>query len=508
VSATWTDITDNKTKERLFIADVVNIFGGSTGNFEALFEFRYGNNCRPEFDGSKIEINMKHNRRTFLRGLGAAIALPAFHSLGQGSLLAANSGAPAGLARTATGAPLRTAYLYFPNGAIPSAWWPEKAGKDYQFSETLQSLEPVRDSIQIMGGLDNVSANPGADGGGDHARGGGTFLTNVRLNKSSTELRAGKSIDQVMADEIGHLTRLPSLELSCESDRRSGECDSGYSCAYQYNISWKSATTPMASEANPRLVFERLFGVGGPSQRQANLKLRRAKQKSVLDFVMDDAKQMQKRLQRTDRMKLDEFCTSVREIEQRIELAERHGDPQTDARTPEGVPESYAEHMQMMFDLMILAFQTDSTRVATFCLAHDGSNRSFSEIGVVEGHHELSHHQNKQEKIDKVKTIDRWYVQQLSKFLQRMEQAKDEDGNSLLHNSMIMFGSGNADGNRHTHVNLPIVMAGNGGGDMSTGRFVDYGDTPLANMHLTMAKRMGVKDLKRFGDSTGIITDA
>ncbi|QEG24492.1 DUF1552 domain-containing protein [Mariniblastus fucicola] len=452
---------------------------------------------------------MKHNRRAFLRGVGAAIALPTLHSLGQGSLLGStlSSGAQPALARTATGAPLRTAFLYFPNGAIPSAWWPDSVGEDFQFSETLASLKPVRDSIQIMGGLDNYSATAGADGAGDHARGGGTFLTNVRLNKSSTDLRAGKSIDQVIAEKVGHLTRLPSLELSCEADRRSGSCDSGYSCAYQYNISWTSPTTPMASESNPRLVFERLFGAGRPGQRQSNLKLRRAQQKSVLDFVMEDARRMQKRLQRTDQMKLEEYCTSVREIEKRIELAERHGDAQTERQTPLGVPTSYAQHMQMMFDLMILAFQTDSTRVATFCLAHDGSNRSFSEIGVVEGHHELSHHQNKQEKVDKVKTIDRWYVQQLGQFLQRMEQTRDEDGNSLLHNSQIMFGSGNADGNRHTHVNLPIVMAGNGGGDMSTGRFVDYKDTPLANMHMTLAHRMGVTDLKRFGDSTGVVSD-
>jgi hypothetical protein len=338
---------------------------------------------------------MKHNRRAFLRGACAAVALPAFSSLGTNSLLAASATSSPALAQTASGAPLRTAYLYFPNGAIPSAWWPGSTGNDYQLSETLAALKPVQDSIQVMGGLDNVSANPGADGGGDHARGGGTFLTNVRLNKSSTDLRAGKSIDQVIAEKVGHLTRFPSLELSCESDRRTGSCDSGYSCAYQYNISWTSPTTPMASESNPRLVFERLFGAGRPDQRVANLKLRRVQQKSVLDFVMEDAKKMQKRLQRTDRMKLDEYCTSVREIEKRIELAERHGDVETDAEAPTGVPVSYADHMQMMFDLMILAFQTDSTRIATFCLAHDVSNRSFSEIGVVEGHHELSHHQNK-----------------------------------------------------------------------------------------------------------------
>ena len=452
---------------------------------------------------------MSQNRRSFLKGVGAAIALPTFGSLGVKSSSAASllASPERALAQTATGAPLRTAYLYFPNGAIPSAWWPTKSGKDFEFSETLKALEPLRDSLQVMGGLDNVSANPGSDGGGDHARGGGTFLTNVRLNKSSTDLRAGVSIDQAIANKVGHLTRLPSLELSCEANRRTGNCDSGYSCAYQYNISWKTATTPMASEANPRLVFERLFGAGRPNERLANLELRRAQQKSVLDFVMEDARRMQSRLQKTDKMKLDEYLTSVREIERRIELAERHGDAETNAETPEGIPVSYEEHMQMMFDLLLMAFQTDSTRVATFCLAHDGSNRSFSEIGVVEGHHELSHHQNKQHKIDKIKKIDRWYIKQLSQFLTRMESTKDIDGNSILHNSMIMFGSGNADGNRHTHVNLPIIMAGQGGGKMQAGRFVDYKDTPLANMHLTMAHQMGVRDLKRFGDSTGTVSD-
>lgn len=452
---------------------------------------------------------MNHNRRSFLRGVGAAIALPTMMSLNPRETLASLSIAnrEAALATTASGAPLRAAYLYFPNGSIPSAWWPETKGRDYQLSETLESLKPVRDSIQIMGGLDNVSANPGADGGGDHARGSGTFLTGVRLKKSSTDIQAGISIDQVIAKKVGHLTRMPSLELTCENDRPSGECDSGYSCAYQYNISWKSPTTPMAAESNPRLVFERLFGAGRPDQRKSNLQQRRAQQRSVLDFVLDDAKQMRSRLQQTDRLKLDEYLNSVREIESRIESAERLGDAKTEAETPLGVPPSYEAHMQAMFELLLLAFQTDSTRVATLCLAHDGSNRSFSEIGVVEGHHELSHHKNKKENVDKVKRIDRWYADQLSKFLQRLNQTKDVDGNSLLHNSMIMFGSGNADGNRHTHVNLPVIMAGGGGGDLQAGRYVDYRETPLSNMHLTMAHRMGLRNLDRFGDSTGIVTD-
>jgi hypothetical protein len=460
---------------------------------------------------------MNQHRRSFLRGLGAAIALPTLVSLDPKRALASPAsavfgaagtvGSEASLATTATGAPLRAAYLYFPNGSIPSAWWPESTGKNFELSETLKPLAPVRDSIQVMAGLDNDSATPGKDGAGDHARGGGTFLTGVRLNKSSTDIRAGISIDQVIAKKVGHLTRMPSLELSCETDRRSGNCDSGYSCAYQYNISWKSPTTPMAAESNPRLVFERLFGAGRPDQRAASLQQRRSQQRSVLDFVLEDARTMRSRLQQTDRQKLDEYLQSVREIETRIESAERLGDARTDAATPLGVPNSFEAHMQSMFELMLLAFQTDSTRVATLCLAHDGSNRSFSEIGVVEGHHELSHHKNKKENIDKVKRIDHWYVQQLSRFLTKLNDTKDVDGNSLLHNSMIMFGSGNADGNRHTHANLPVIMAGGGGGDLQTGRYIDYKATPLTNMHLTMAHRMGVSELERFGDSTGLVTD-
>ncbi len=442
------------------------------------------------------------SRRQMLRGLGAAVALPALASL-QGPMASARTTASA-LGVTSEGAPLRTAFILFPNGSIPSTWWPSQTGHDFAMSRTLQPLESNRDLIQVLGGLDHAHATGRLDGAGDHARGNSVFLTGVRLNKSATDIRAGVSIDQEIAQRIGHLTRFPSLELSCDSVRKSGACDSGYSCAYQFNVSWSSPTTPMTPEVNPRLAFERLFGQGSPGQRWANLQRRRQEQRSILDFVMDEARSMQGRLDSADRDKLDQYLTGVREVETRIQKAEQFGpvaDP--DVPTPAGIPDDYAEHIRLMFDLIVLAFQTDSTRVASFLLAHDGSNRSFEQIGISEGHHELSHHQNRQDWIDKIADIDHWYVQQFATFLHRLRAIEDEDGHSLLHNSMIVYGSGNADGNRHTHHNLPIILAGSGGGTLETGRYVDHGSQPMSNLYLSMADRFGIDDLPRFGDSTG-----
>lgn len=442
-------------------------------------------------------------RRRFLRGMGACVALPAMHSLGATSVFAAESSKAASLATTPTGAPLRTAFLYFPNGAIPSAWWPEGEERDFKLGTTLEPLQSKLQQIQVLHGLDVKPAEAGRDGGGDHARGNGTFLTGVRLNKSATEIRNGISIDQEIAQRVGHLTRFASLELSCEANRQTGNCDSGYSCAYQFNLSWKNATTPMSPEANPRLVFERLFGSGPVGQRAANLQRRRQEQRSILDFVMEDARSMQSRLAKRDGEKLDQYLTGVREIESRIERAESFGktaDPNLD--TPVGVPAAYADHITLMYDMLILAFQTDSTRVATLLLAHDGSNRSFEHIGIVEGHHDLSHHQEKQDRIDKVAQIDRWYMEQFAGFLNRLDAVEDIDGKSLLHNSMILLGSGNADGNRHSHTDVPVILAGQGGGRLSPGRFVKHGSKPLTNLFLGMVDQLGIQDLNRFGDSS------
>ena len=323
------------------------------------------------------------------------------------------------------------------------------------------------------------------------------------MKKSATDIRAGVSIDQVIARRIGQLTRFPSLELATDAIHKSGACDSGYACAYQYNLSWSSPTTPMPPETNPRLVFERLFGSGSPGERHANLERRRHEQRSVLDFVVAEARSMQRRLTSGDKDKLDQYLTGVRELEARIQKVERFGeaaDPAMD--TPVGIPADYAEYIQLMYDLLVLAFQTDSTRVATLMLAHDGSNRSFEHIGIVEGHHDLSHHRNRSEWMDKVADIDRWYVSQFASFLEKLGQHKDVDGKSLLDNSMIVYGSGNADGNRHTHDNLPLLLAGGGGGTLTPGRYVKHGSKPATNLFLSMADRLGIKELLRFGDST------
>jgi hypothetical protein len=459
-------------------------------------------------DGFACQQGPGYSRRHFLRGVGACVALPFFASLRPVSLLAGDKVAGSALATTATGAPLRAAFIFFPNGAIPSAWWPTVDGTNSKLSRTLQPLESSKQFVQILGGMNHKTAEPGPDGAGDHARGGGTFLTGVRLNKSASNVRAGISIDQVMAGQIGHLTRFASLELTCDAGRNTSACDSGYSCAYQYNLSWSSPTTPMTPEANPRMVFERLFGAGAPGERWKNLQRRREEERSVLDFVLEDARSMQQRLGSEDRHKLDQYLTGVREIETRIAKAEQFGKAKDPAiETPAGIPASYADHVQLMYEMLLLAFQTDSTRVATLLLAHDGSNRSFDHIGISEGHHDLTHHMNRKDWIDKVADIDLWYAGQFARFLEKLQAAKDADGNSLLYNSMIVYGSGNADANRHTHTNLPVILAGAGGGTLKPGRYVKHGSKPTTNLFLTMANRQGITSLDHFGDSTGPLDD-
>jgi uncharacterized protein DUF1552 len=445
------------------------------------------------------------SRRRFLKGVGALMALPAFESLMPASRLFASAADGAPVAAAASGAPLRMAFVYFPNGAHQQNWWPTGEGKTFELAATMKPLEKVKNMIQVLGGLDHKEATPGPDGAGDHARASGTFLTGVRVKKTAgADIKAGASIDQIAAKQIGHLTRFPSLELTCDSVRKSGNCDSGYSCAYQFNLAWSSPTTPVAPEPNPRLVFERLFGGGKPGERNASLQRRRQQQKSILDFVMDDAASLDRDLGQRDKQKLDQYLNSVREIEKRIQQAERFGktpDPSVD--TPPGIPSTFEEHIQIMFDMMLLAFQTDSTRISTFLLANEGANRAFPEIGIPEGHHYLSHHQGKQDMMEKIARIDLFYMEQFAKFLEKMQATKDVDGNSLLHNSMIVYGCGNSDGNRHTHTNLPLVLAGGGGGALTPGRYARFNGVPMSNMLLGMADRMGVKGVERLGDSTG-----
>jgi hypothetical protein len=365
-------------------------------------------------------------------------------------------------------------------------------------------LEGLKSHFQVIAGLDHQHATAGRDGAGDHARASATFLTGARARKTAgNDIHVGISVDQVAAQSLGHLTRFPSLELSSDIVRNSGGCDSGYACAYQYNLAWSSATTPVSPEPNPRYVFERLFGSGEKAERKKNLAIRQATEKSILDFVMEETGDVNRRLGIQDRRKFDEYLTVVREMERRLKAAERFDNgPQPDASTPAGIPSDFAEYMQIMYDMLILAFQTDSTRVATLLLAYDGSNRTFPQIGIAEGHHYLTHNQRNPQLVKKVAEIDKYYLACFAKFLDKMSSIEDVDGNSLLHNSMIVYGGAIADGNRHSHDNLPVILAGHGGGFLKTNRFVKVTSQPMSNLFVTMLNRFGV-DVTQFGDSSG-----
>ena len=439
------------------------------------------------------------SRRHVLRGLGTMMSLPLLESFGGRAMAAAAE-------KAATKAPVRAAWLYIPNGVNVKEWFPTGEGANYQLSNTLKEIESHRNDFMVISGLAQDNARSHGNGGGDHARATSTFLTGCMPKKTAgSDIQLGISVDQIAAQKIGHLTRLPSLELSTDGQRSSGRCDSGYSCAYQFNLAWKNETMPMAPEMDPRLVFERLFGYGASSAKGADGARRQRLQKSILDTVLGEAKSLQGKVSGNDKRKLDEYYSSVRDIELRIERAEKFtASLPKDYPVPEGIPESYEEHIHMMFDLLTLAFQTDTTRLCTFMLAHDGSNRSFPQLGVPDAHHYLSHHESNAEKLDKIARIDRFYMRQFGYFLDKLKNTKEGDGN-LLDNSMIVFGGGIGDGNRHNHDNLPILLAGRAGGTMTPGkRVVLPGETPMTNLYLSMLDRMGVR-AERVGDSTGVL---
>ena len=436
------------------------------------------------------------NRRSFLRGLGTLMALPTLEAFSPRSMAAVKAAAAT--------APTRMAFLYVPNGVSGAEWFPTGKDAGYQLSPSLKGLEGLRNDFSVISGLAHDKARSNGDGAGDHARSNAAFLTGVQPKKTAgADIQLGISVDQIAANRIGHLTKLASLELSTDGLRSAGKCDSGYSCAYQFNLSWKNETTPMNPEMDPRLVFERLFGLGAASGNSPEAARRRVLQKSILDMVQDDAKALQKKVTAQDRAKLDEYFTAVRDIEQRIERAEKMNKPlPKGVQAPAGVPDGYEEHIRTMFDLLVLAFQTDTTRIATFGLAHDGSNRSFSDIGVPEGHHQLSHHQKDPEKLKKLATIDRFYIKQLAYFLEKMRGVQEAEG-TLLDNSMIVYGSAICDGDRHNHDQLPVIVAGRARGTFSPGRHIALGnETPMTNLYLSMLDRMGVP-AERIGDSTG-----
>jgi hypothetical protein len=312
-------------------------------------------------------ISQPFNRRRFLRNLGVCFALPALESFPMRAFAAASPKKLA--ATTATGAPLRSAFLYFPNGAIPSAWWPSETGKDFVLNRTMEPLAKVKEHIQILGGLADLSANAGADGGGDHARANGTFLTGVRIKKTNgADYQAGVSVDQVMAQRIGLLTPFRSLELSCDTVLNVGTCDTEYACVYQHNLAWSTPTMPLTPEVNPRALFERMFGAGNPQERAQNLQMRRQQKRSILDFIQGEVRSLSQEASGRDRDKIDEYLTGVREIEQRIQASEkaRAGREQPNVDAPDaGIPASYKDYIQLMFDMLLLAFQSDTTRVAS-----------------------------------------------------------------------------------------------------------------------------------------------
>ncbi|MCW1886481.1 DUF1552 domain-containing protein [Luteolibacter flavescens] len=426
-------------------------------------------------------------RRTFLKSIAATLAVPAFPSLAQA-------------AAKKVASPTRMAYIYIPNGVNLDLWRPTGTGKDYTMSKTLEPLAELREHFSVLRGLDHDKAFANGDGAGDHARANATFLTGCQARKTAgADIELGESVDQIAARQIGHMTRLSSLELSTDPARSSGHCDSGYSCAYQFNLSWINDSTPAPAERDPRLVFEKMFGSGNEKEDSR----RRAYRKSILDFVMADAKRLQTRLGSTDRGKMEEYLTAVRDVEQRIERAEKFRVEVPEDKRPNGVPETYGEHMRMMFDLMHLAFQTDTTRISTFLLAHDGSNRTFPEIEVHSAHHELSHHRSHAQTLESIGKIDRFYVEQLAYFLKKMRDTPDGEG-SLLDHSMIVYGGGIADGNRHNHDDLPVLLAGRGNGTLNPGRVIEAPKgTPMTNLYLSLLDRMGAK-AQRIGDSNGV----
>lgn len=435
------------------------------------------------------------SRRTVLRGAGATLGLPMLDMMLPKTRL---RGSESGNSQP----PVRLAWVFFPNGTNPQRWQPQTTGRDW---EILSSLEPLREhksDISVLSGLAQVNARSLGDGPGDHARSAASFLTGAHpLKTSGANMRVGKSVDQVAADYYGRTTRLPSIELGTESGRTAGSCDSGYSCAYSNNISWRTPTQPMAKEINPRLAFERLFGNGSAGSKTERKEL--LFQRSILDLVAEDAAQLQVGLGHHDRQKMDEYFTSVRDVERRIDrMTEPLAVDVSHLRPKEEKPEDSEEHIRLMFDLMVLAFKTDTTRISTFMLGNEGSNRSYPMIGVNDGHHQLSHHQNDESKVKKIAAIDTFFAKQFAYFLDRLKATEEGDGN-LLDNSLIVYGGAIRDGNRHDHHDLPILLAGSGGGAIQPGLHTQYAtETPLNNLYLRMLQTVGA-EIDSLGDSTG-----
>jgi hypothetical protein len=434
-------------------------------------------------------------RRTFLRGLGVSLALP---------LLDGMVPAFAAMRTTAARAVKRLGAIYVPNGVEMRMWTPKGEGKGFEFPLILEPLEAFREQTLVLSGLADKPAVPApGEGIGDHARASATWLTGVRVKKTEgPDIRAGVSLDQIVAQHLGQETQLASLELALDSVEVLGACDAGYSCAYANTIAWRTPTTPLPMENNPRAVFERLFGASD-STDAATRAARLAQDRSILDFVTAEVAALQRTLGAGDKGKLTEYLEAVRDVERRIQTAERQRTRELPVvAQPMGIPETFDAHAKLMYDLLALAYQCDLTRVATFMIGKEVSGRSYPEIGVPDGHHACSHHQNDPVKLAKLAKINRYHIQHFTYFLEKLRATPDGDG-SLLDHSVFVYGSGISDGNIHFHLDLPMVVVGGGAGTLHGGRHLKYAsDTPLSNLYVALLDKLGLP-LDQFGDSTG-----
>ena len=430
------------------------------------------------------------SRRTFLRGMGVAVGLPLLEAMLPGGYAAAAT----------TPAPLRLGWVYFPNGMVRDFWTPEGEGRDFKFNKSNAPLAGVREHVTLISHLAHDKARPNGDGNGAHAREGATYLTGAQAKKTGgKDVYLGVSIDQVVAKQIGRDTRLPSLELGTEPARTEGRCDSGYSCIYLSNISWRSPTQPSGVEISPRRAFDRLFGV--PGEEGAAFRARAADRRSVLDFVAEDTKRLTVQLGASDRRKLTEYLESVRAIEKQIAQAESAPPVPVaaDQRPASEMPADFVTHVRLMYDLMVLAWQTDVTRVITFMFANSQTNRVYENLGVRSGHHQLTHSTGQEKDLQK---IDEFTVAEFARFVAKLKSIPEGTG-TLLDHCLITLGSGLGDGRIHDHHEIPTVVAGHAGGRVPGGRHIKLGkETPMCNLFVTQAKLAGLK-LDKFGDSTG-----
>jgi hypothetical protein len=441
-------------------------------------------------------VTRKHlPRRTFLKGMGTIIALPALDAM---------LPAFATAAETRAASPVRLAFVYVPNGIMMDAWTPKAEGKAFEFTRILRPLERFREDVLILSGLDNRNGNALGDGPGDHARAGAAILTGVHCKKTAgADIQNGISADQAAAAAIGSTTRFASLELGCEDSRTVGNCDSGYSCAYTNSISWRGTTTPMPPETNPRLVFERLFGTADFSLTPETRAHRAQYRKSILDLVSADTQKLTTTLGQADRRKIDEYLSAVREIEKRLQNVDAaKAGPSPAMEKPAGVPITFPEYANLMSDLLAVAFQADLTRVGTVMFGREGSNRVYPEIEIPDPHHPLTHHRNNPEWIEKVTKINCLHIEAFTYMVEKLKSTKEGAG-TLLDQSMIVYLSGLSDGNRHQHEDLPVLVAGRGAGGIRPGRhLVCKRGTPITNLYMTLLERMGVRQ-ENIGDSTG-----